>query len=222
MARPKKSEARDTPRAILDAALELFSEQGFAGTSMREIARAVGVRESALYHHFPSKDAIFKALISELGPGKANLIRHLDFDAVLSVGGLTFLKQLVQLMSAEWADPREQKFARLMLSDGPRLAQHSALQPAQFIAGALEAFEVLFQELVARKLVRPEPPAQLALGLIAPLMLLRIRWLVMTAEPGPEAVPRARGEAGRVLLALGGRMSTAFASYRTIVQDGVR
>src|SRR3954471_15479210 len=65
MGRPKNSEGRDTRQDILDAALDLFAENGFFGTSMREIARAVGVRESALYHHFTSKEALFEALMNE-------------------------------------------------------------------------------------------------------------------------------------------------------------
>ena len=45
-------ERRNTKEAILLEALDLFSERGFDGTSIRDIARAVGIRESALYKHF--------------------------------------------------------------------------------------------------------------------------------------------------------------------------
>jgi AcrR family transcriptional regulator len=48
---------------ILEAALCVFSERGYDGGSMREIAAAVGVSEPALYRHFPSKEAIFIALM---------------------------------------------------------------------------------------------------------------------------------------------------------------
>ena len=67
MGRPARDEQRDTRKEILEAALDLFSQSGFAGTSMRQIARAVGVRESALYHHFPSKEAIFVDLVELRG-----------------------------------------------------------------------------------------------------------------------------------------------------------
>ena len=39
-------------------ALDLFSRYGFAGSSVRHIAKEVGIRESAIYNHFSSKDAI--------------------------------------------------------------------------------------------------------------------------------------------------------------------
>jgi AcrR family transcriptional regulator len=46
-------------------ALRLFAERGVTGTSVRDIAGAVGVAEAALYRHFPSKDALSRALFME-------------------------------------------------------------------------------------------------------------------------------------------------------------
>ena len=63
MARPRNADGQRTRQAILDAALDLFAEKGFFGTSLRDVATAVGVRESALYNYFASKDALFEALI---------------------------------------------------------------------------------------------------------------------------------------------------------------
>ncbi|GAA4487619.1 TetR/AcrR family transcriptional regulator [Rhodococcus olei] len=50
--------AANTRQHILDVSAELFAKQGVAQTSVRQIADAIGVYSSALYHHFPSKDAI--------------------------------------------------------------------------------------------------------------------------------------------------------------------
>ncbi|CAN5752865.1 transcriptional regulator AmtR [soil metagenome] len=49
---------------ILDAAAELFTNQGYASTSTRAIADAVGVRQASLYHHFATKDDILDALLA--------------------------------------------------------------------------------------------------------------------------------------------------------------
>ncbi|MHA7189409.1 TetR/AcrR family transcriptional regulator [Arthrobacter sp. MDT2-16] len=49
---------------ILDAAAELFTTQGYAATSTRAIADAVGIRQSSLYHHFATKDDILEALLT--------------------------------------------------------------------------------------------------------------------------------------------------------------
>jgi AcrR family transcriptional regulator len=48
---------------ILDAALQVFADKGYAGGSMRDIANVVGVSEPALYRHFPGKQALFLALV---------------------------------------------------------------------------------------------------------------------------------------------------------------
>lgn len=48
---------------ILDAAAELFTTQGYASTSTRSIADAVGIRQSSLYHHFKTKDEILEDLL---------------------------------------------------------------------------------------------------------------------------------------------------------------
>ncbi len=49
----------------LEAALELFSKQGFRGSTMRQIADAAGLSVGNLYHHFPSKEAIFERLLDD-------------------------------------------------------------------------------------------------------------------------------------------------------------
>ena len=64
MARPKNADGQRTRQAILDAALDLFSEKGYFGTSLRDVAAAVGVRESAIYNYFAGKDALFDALLT--------------------------------------------------------------------------------------------------------------------------------------------------------------
>ena len=52
----------DTRQRILDVALDLFTEQGYDGTSLREIAEQLGVTKAALYYHFESKEDILMAL----------------------------------------------------------------------------------------------------------------------------------------------------------------
>ena len=53
----------NTRQEILDAALELFSVQGYEATSISQLASAVGIRKASLYSHFESKQAILDALI---------------------------------------------------------------------------------------------------------------------------------------------------------------
>ena len=53
----------DTKQKIILKALELFSDRGYDAVSVGEIASAVGIRASSLYNHFPSKRAIFDAIV---------------------------------------------------------------------------------------------------------------------------------------------------------------
>lgn len=50
---------------IVEAAMPLFARKGFAGTTTKEIARAAGVSEALLFQHFPSKSALYQAIIAQ-------------------------------------------------------------------------------------------------------------------------------------------------------------
>ena len=68
--RADERDAATTRERILDVAQDLFTEQGFDGTSLREIAGHLGLTKAALYYHFASKDDILMALhmrLHELG-----------------------------------------------------------------------------------------------------------------------------------------------------------
>ncbi len=59
----------DTRARILDAALGLFSEHGFDGTTLQQIADRLGFTKAALYYHFRSKDDLLQALIAPAAVG---------------------------------------------------------------------------------------------------------------------------------------------------------
>lgn len=56
----------DTKNKILEVALTLFAKKGFDGVSVREIAKEVGVRESALYKHYKNKEDILDKIVEEM------------------------------------------------------------------------------------------------------------------------------------------------------------
>ena len=69
---------RDTRQRILDVASELFAEQGYDATSLREIADRMGFTKAALYYHFQSKDEILKALVQPAFELVRELIARLE------------------------------------------------------------------------------------------------------------------------------------------------
>ncbi len=184
MVRPSRELARDTRREILDASLELFAQGGFHGTSMRKIARAVGVRESALYHHFPAKEAILEQLMRELGPGKAERLANLDLDALFGSGGTReVLRGLAQGLIDEWATPAEQKFIRLMMAEGPRLGVSGHIHPQVFLGRARSLMAAFFAEMIKRGLIRKADPEAVALAFMGPMIALRMMYLVLSGAP---------------------------------------
>lgn len=81
--------AADLPAAILDTrseivrvALELFAEQGFAGTSLQEIADRLKFTKAALYYHFRSKEDLLSAVVEPLFAGTERVM-----DAPVSLAG---------------------------------------------------------------------------------------------------------------------------------------
>ena len=58
--------ACDTKERILEAALEMFSQNGYAGTNIRELSASLGLVKSGVYKHYESKEAIWNALLDEM------------------------------------------------------------------------------------------------------------------------------------------------------------
>lgn len=80
----KKIKSAKTPKEnaeekILEAALHLFMERGFAGTSMSEVAHKAGITKSLIYHHFEHKIALWRAVKLKLVQSYAHNLRHEEF-----------------------------------------------------------------------------------------------------------------------------------------------
>jgi|GEM_PF-4166234 len=120
LGRPPKQEARNTRERILDAALELFAAQGFAGTSLRQIAQVVGIKESAIYAHFESKEAVFRTFCEQMVTPVV-LIQGL-LGSELAVVALrdpeAVLRQLAQRIIEMWNTPRARLFFSVMMREG--------------------------------------------------------------------------------------------------------
>lgn len=63
---PRRRSAEDTRTLLLKAAGHLFARKGVAGITLAEIAGSVGISGPAIYNHFPSKDALFIAVVQQM------------------------------------------------------------------------------------------------------------------------------------------------------------
>lgn len=115
--RPPLSGQRATPDRILDAALKVFSERGFEGATVRQIAAKVGVTDPALYAHFKGKKEIFDALMHEAGPGV--LISVAGDDALRQLPPQIAIPEMFGAIVDAWTTPRARAFTSLILRMGP-------------------------------------------------------------------------------------------------------
>ena len=87
-----KPEGEALRSAILDAAATLFIERGTGGTSMQDIAEALGLSRTAVYYYFKNKDAILRALTEEVLNTARKLagdtVARADLDPVQALGAL--------------------------------------------------------------------------------------------------------------------------------------
>ncbi len=131
--RERRKEAR--PGELLDAALELFVEKGFAATRVEEVAARAGVSKGTLFLYFPSKDELFKAVVRENLSGRFSQWN----DEFESFEGST-AGMIEYCMSTWWervGATRASGITKLMMSEAknfPEIAafyQHEVIQPGQ-------------------------------------------------------------------------------------------
>ena len=92
--RQRRKEAR--PQELLDAALELFVEKGFAATRSEEVAARAGASKGTLYLYYPSKEELLKAVIRE------NLSREIAYGQDLVRGFDGPMRELLPQLIQEW------------------------------------------------------------------------------------------------------------------------
>jgi AcrR family transcriptional regulator len=110
----KQAERREASReAITAAAQRLFAEHGFAAVTVDQIAHAAGLAKGAVYHHFPSKEAVFEAVFERTSAALQQEVR-----AVVAASS-DRLKALAAGARAYFEACARAPFNRIILKDGP-------------------------------------------------------------------------------------------------------
>lgn len=170
MARPRNANGQRTRQAILDAALTLFAQKGYFGTTLRDVASAVGVRESALYNYFPGKEALFDALLIEESTAKTErLSAILDHPVTDGHAALTHLA--IQILDG-YATPRQAQLFRILMSDGLRLAKDGRINLVERMSSRPRLDEVM-RHLAREGCLRDTDPHMLAMAFHGPLLFWR-------------------------------------------------
>ncbi|TLF60415.1 TetR/AcrR family transcriptional regulator [Nonomuraea sp. KC401] len=185
--RPPKSAAPPTRDRLVEAALELFARQGYAATSLRQIAEAVGVRESAIYAHFSGKQALYDVLFTEAGPPSLEALPF-GMDELVEAGPAAAIPEVVNQVFSRWASRRARLFASVMLREGTGGEGIRGL--AQAIESSRDLLAEPFRRWQEAGLLRSDVPAgQLVWELFAPLQVPR--FLYLRADATDEDLARA-------------------------------
>jgi AcrR family transcriptional regulator len=93
-----------TRERIQALALELFIDQGYEGTSLREIAQRVGVTKAALYYHFPTKASILAAVVADISAEVDELIAWGQTQPRTVATRTELLRRVAALVRGPWRD----------------------------------------------------------------------------------------------------------------------
>ena len=108
--------------AILAAGLDIFSQFGFRGATLDQIAEASGLSKPNLLYYFPSKDAIYTALLERLLDTWLDPLRAMDAEGSPTEEIISYAKRKLD-MSRDF--PRESRlFANEILQGAPRIKEH--------------------------------------------------------------------------------------------------
>ena len=119
--RPQTRIQKRNRKAILDAALEVFSAEGFRGATLDQIASEAGLSKPNVLYYFPSKDAIYAELLSQLLDTWLDPLRDLDPDGDPIEEIVSYAMRKLD-MSREF--PRESRlFANEIIRGAPRIAE---------------------------------------------------------------------------------------------------
>lgn len=193
--RRRRSEGYDDRREeILRVALKLFSAKGTEGAGLREIAERIGVSQPALYHYFPSKDALVDGVIdwwrARAAARQAAVSQRLAGVRSLREGLEVIADSLLHL----WHSPEHEDFHRLIFAEITRRGPLAARLEREFIGPTLGWAEGLFSRLVEVGKVRGLDPDLLALQFIAPILLMGLWQQRHAGEGARERIAQLRSQ----------------------------
>jgi AcrR family transcriptional regulator len=173
---------------ILEASLDLFSSRGFDGTSMREIAAAVGMRASSLYNHFSGKEAILSALIEAHGPASSASRLGLPRYKALGDDPAAFCLKYAADLLEQWCDPDERRFMELLNAEPSRLGEHRAHFVQTLFEREVGLVTEYFRRFALGGRIDAPDPKECARLFMAGLTFVRLQHVLMPPAPSPREV----------------------------------
>ena len=166
--RQRRKEAR--PQELLDAALDLFVEKGFAATRSEEVATRAGVSKGTLYLYYPSKEDLLKEVVRQNVVNRivqgVDLIRH--FDGPTS----ELLARVLRLWWERMGETRASGILKLMMSEARNFPDIAQFYVDEVIKPSHAMLAALVQRGIDRGEFRPVIVSDVVHALVTPLLFL--------------------------------------------------
>jgi TetR/AcrR family transcriptional regulator len=169
--RTRRKEAR--PGELLDAALALFVEKGFAATRVEEVAARAGVSKGTLFLYFPSKEELFKAVVRENIAGRV-------LEGASEVAGYSgptseLLAYLMQQWWARFGATKASGIAKLIISEASNFPELAHFYQDEVVTPCQELVRSVLQRGMARGEFRELDLPHAIYTVMAPLIFL-VMW----------------------------------------------
>ena len=159
--------ANNTKERILAVALEMFSQNGYAGTNIRELSASLGLVKSGVYKHFESKEAIWNALLDQM---IAYYGEHFGSPEHLppvpdSLEGLVTMT--MQMVNFTVHDEKVIMTRKVLTLEQFRDDRARELATKHFLTGLTDIFTRIFTSMMDKGLLRKDDPEMLAFAYTA-------------------------------------------------------
>ncbi|UPH72274.1 TetR/AcrR family transcriptional regulator [Abyssibius alkaniclasticus] len=173
--------AKARPGEVLDAALALFTEQGFARTSVAQIAKRADLSKGAVYLYFPSKDAILEGLVERMIAPLSDEV----FERIASHQGdpRPLLAQFLRMLAAMLGDDTRRAVPMIVLREALAAPDMAKTFRKAVLDRALPAVTALLAQGMAGGFIRPLDPELTARTVVGPIMAHIILHEVFSITP---------------------------------------
>ncbi len=168
----------NTKKEILEVSLKLFSENGYHGASIRDIAKAVGKRESAIYNHFKGKEEIFKQIITDFSSRNFGTIVITDKLINNISKPEKFFFMLAENLINFWNSDNERMFIKILLSKISFVNEENSYTLESYLADFRRLCEFIFKEMIKHKFIKKYNVDTLSKEFLSPLFLIEVEQIL--------------------------------------------
>ena len=164
--------AKDTKERILTAALEMFSQKGYEGTNIRELAASLGLVKSGIYKHFESKEAIWNALLDRMIAYYGERFGSSEHLPPVPDSPEDFVSMTMRMVNLTILDEQIVKTRKVLTLEQYRDERARDLATKHFLTGLTEMFTHIFSGMMEKGLIRRDDPEMLAFAYSTPISAL--------------------------------------------------